>query len=67
VVVVPEVVVPEVQGVNFLGMSLDSAAASAGSWVLLVIGLVLLVATILFAYKYRKSRKISKSEGMSMH
>ena len=61
------VVDPEVQSVDFLGMSVDGAAASAGSWVLLVIGLVLLVATILFAYKYRKSRKASKSVGMSMH
>ena len=60
-------VVPEVQNVDFLGIGLDSAAATAASWVLLVIGLVLLVATILFAYKYRKSRKAMKSEGMSMH
>lgn len=47
--------------VDFLGMNVDSAAAIAGQWVLLVIGLVLLVATILLAYKYRKSRKPQKS------
>ncbi|XP_026206934.1 angiotensin-converting enzyme [Anabas testudineus] len=47
--------------VNFLGMSVGSSAAIAGQWVLLVLGLVLLVATILLAYKYRKSRKPQKS------
>uniref|UniRef100_A0A8D3C6I2 Angiotensin-converting enzyme n=1 Tax=Scophthalmus maximus TaxID=52904 RepID=A0A8D3C6I2_SCOMX len=47
--------------VDFLGMSVDSPAAMAGQWILLVIGLVLLVATILLAYKYRKSRKPEKS------
>lgn len=50
--------------VNFLGMSLDGAAAAAGQWVLLVLGLVLLVATILMGYKYKKSkrRNLSSSE-----
>lgn len=47
--------------VDFLGMSLDGSAAAAGQWILLVVGLVLLVATILLAYKYRKSRKPEKS------
>lgn len=47
--------------VDFLGQSVDSAAATAGQWVLLVLGLVLLVATIALAFKYRKSKK-----GMSM-
>lgn len=47
--------------VDFLGMNLDSSAAMAGQWILLVIGLVLLVATILLAYKYRKSKKPEKS------
>ncbi|XP_071782790.1 angiotensin-converting enzyme [Centroberyx gerrardi] len=47
--------------VDFLGMNLDSAAAIAGQWILLVLGLVLLVATILLAYKYRKSKKPEKS------
>lgn len=43
--------------VNFLGMSLDGAAAAAGQWVLLVLGLVLLVATILLGYKNKKSKR----------
>lgn len=47
--------------VDFLGMSVDSAAAAAGQWVLLVVGVVLLLATIILAYKYRKSRKPYKS------
>ncbi|KAJ0060197.1 hypothetical protein NL108_004051, partial [Boleophthalmus pectinirostris] len=47
--------------VDFLGMNLDSSSAVAGQWILLVAGLVLLVATILLAYKYRKSKKPEKS------
>ncbi|KAM6951413.1 angiotensin-converting enzyme isoform 2-T2 [Aplochiton taeniatus] len=47
--------------VDFLGISVESAAATAGQWVLLVLGLVLLVATILLAYKYRKSRRPERS------
>ncbi|KAM9837051.1 angiotensin-converting enzyme [Aulostomus maculatus] len=47
--------------VDFLGMSVESSAALAGQWILLVVGLVLLLATILLAYKYRKSKKPEKS------
>ncbi|KAM7381883.1 hypothetical protein PAMA_012642 [Pampus argenteus] len=47
--------------VDFLGMSVNDSAAVAGQWVLLVIGLALLVATITLAVKYRKSRKPEKS------
>nr|XP_057917210.1 angiotensin-converting enzyme isoform X2 [Doryrhamphus excisus] len=46
---------------DFLGMDVESAAAIAGQWVLLVLGLVLLVATIVLAYKYRKSKKSGRS------
>lgn len=47
--------------VDFLGMSVDGAAAVAGQWILLVLGLVLLAATILLVYKYRKSKKSKRS------
>ncbi|XP_051925575.1 angiotensin-converting enzyme [Hippocampus zosterae] len=47
--------------VDFLGMNVDSAAAIAGQWVLLVLGLVLLVATIFLAYRYRKSKRSNMS------
>ena len=47
--------------VDFLGMSVEGPTAIAGQWVLLAIGLVLLVATIILANKYRKSRKPEKS------
>lgn len=55
---------PEEGKVDFLGMSLDGAGAAAGQWVLLVLGLVLLVATILLGYMYKKSkrRNLSSSE-----
>uniref|UniRef100_A0A3Q3INI6 Angiotensin-converting enzyme n=1 Tax=Monopterus albus TaxID=43700 RepID=A0A3Q3INI6_MONAL len=50
--------------VDFLGMSVDNSAAAAGQWILLVLGVVLLVATILLAYKYRKTKKSPKSTSM---
>ncbi|KAM6897562.1 angiotensin-converting enzyme [Xenentodon cancila] len=46
--------------VHFLGMSVDSAAAVAAQWILLVISLVLLLTTILLLYKYRQSKKCGK-------
>ncbi|KAL2078213.1 hypothetical protein ACEWY4_025898 [Coilia grayii] len=52
--------------VDFLGMSVDSAAAVAGQWVLLVLGLVLLVATAFLAYKYRKTRKHAYKSGSEL-
>lgn len=56
------VVVEKDSPVNFLGLSVDEAAATAGQWVLLVLGIVLLLATIFLAYSYRKSRRLqSKS------
>ncbi|XP_062859441.1 angiotensin-converting enzyme [Trichomycterus rosablanca] len=42
---------------SFLGLTVDEAAASAGQWVLLVLGIVLLLSTIFLAYKYQKSRR----------
>ncbi|XP_019725690.1 angiotensin-converting enzyme [Hippocampus comes] len=51
----------ETSTVDFLGMNVDSAAAIAGQWVLLVLGLVLLVATIFLAYRYRKSKRSNMS------
>ncbi|XP_069012000.1 angiotensin-converting enzyme isoform X2 [Embiotoca jacksoni] len=51
----------EARKVDFLGMNVDSSAAMAGQWILLVLGLVLLVATILLAYKNRKSKKSTMS------
>ncbi|XP_056152965.1 angiotensin-converting enzyme [Lampris incognitus] len=52
----------ETNKVDFLGMSMDGASAVAGQWILLVLGLVLLVSTILLAYKYRQSRRPEKSQ-----
>lgn len=56
--------VSDVSDVDFLGMSVNSSAAIAGQWVLLVLGVVLLLATILLGYKYRKSKKCDKSLSM---
>uniref|UniRef100_A0A8C3AXV9 Angiotensin-converting enzyme n=1 Tax=Cyclopterus lumpus TaxID=8103 RepID=A0A8C3AXV9_CYCLU len=47
--------------VDFLGISVNGAAAIAGQWVLLVLGVVFLAATILLAYKYRRSKKPERS------
>lgn len=52
---------PKASKVDFLGMSVEGASAIAGQWVLLVLGVVLLVATIILAYKYRRSKKPEKS------
>lgn len=61
----PSGVETKVNKVDFLGMSLDSSAAVAGQWVLLVLGLVLLLATIFSLYSYRKAKKqIKKSSSM---
>lgn len=46
--------------VDFLGLSVDEAAAVAGQWVLLVLGIVLLVSTAFVGYKYNKSRRLHK-------
>lgn len=43
--------------VDFLGMHLDRSAATAGQWILLVIGLVFVLVIILLAYKYWKLKK----------
>ncbi|KAI1887172.1 hypothetical protein AGOR_G00203390 [Albula goreensis] len=47
--------------VDFLGMSLDPAGAAAGQWILLVLGLALLVATIYLGYSFRKSKSSGRS------
>ncbi|KAL6095238.1 ace [Pungitius sinensis] len=51
----------EATKVDFLGLSVDGASAVAGQWVLLVLGVVLLVATMLLAYKYRRSKRPQRS------
>lgn len=43
--------------VNFLGMSLDSSEATAGQWILLVIGLLFLGTTIGLAVKFFLNRR----------
>ncbi|XP_036393879.1 angiotensin-converting enzyme [Megalops cyprinoides] len=47
--------------VDFLGMRVDNSAAVAGSWVLLVLGLLLLISTIYLGYSYKKSKKHERS------
>lgn len=42
-------------------MSVDSAAAVAGQWVLLVLGVVLLLATVLLVFKFKKSHRSERS------
>lgn len=44
--------------VDFLGLNVNEASATAGQWVLLVLGIALLVSTAFLAYKYRKSRRL---------
>uniref|UniRef100_A0A8C3GC06 Angiotensin-converting enzyme n=1 Tax=Cyclopterus lumpus TaxID=8103 RepID=A0A8C3GC06_CYCLU len=57
----PNTFLPKASEVDFLGISVNGAAAIAGQWVLLVLGVVFLAATILLAYKYRRSKKPERS------
>ncbi|KAH1174233.1 angiotensin-converting enzyme isoform X1 [Mauremys mutica] len=52
--------------VSFLGMSLDSKQAAAGQWVLLVLGLLLLIATIVLGVKFRSSRRKAHKSSSEM-
>lgn len=45
-------------------MKVDKSGAVAGQWILLAIGLVLLLVTLLLAYKYRKAKKYKKSASL---
>lgn len=47
--------------VDFLGLNVNRSAAIAGQWILLALGVLLLVATVLTAYMYRKARMPEKS------
>uniref|UniRef100_A0A669CV57 Angiotensin-converting enzyme n=1 Tax=Oreochromis niloticus TaxID=8128 RepID=A0A669CV57_ORENI len=51
----------EAKTVDFLGLNVNRSAAIAGQWILLALGVLLLVATVLTAYMYRKARKPEKS------
>ncbi|XP_063816075.1 angiotensin-converting enzyme [Pseudophryne corroboree] len=48
---------PPPSTVDFLGMSLNKGQASAGAWVLLAIGIVLVITTIFLGVKYSKTRR----------
>ncbi|XP_068611055.1 angiotensin-converting enzyme [Brachionichthys hirsutus] len=62
----PAVAEVKTNKVDFLGMSMNSSAAAAGQWILLVLGLVLLVTTILLVHKYRKTKKQMKKSSSMM-
>ncbi|KAM4692070.1 angiotensin-converting enzyme [Rhinophrynus dorsalis] len=48
--------------VDFLGLSLSSKEASAGQWILLVLGIVLVITTIVLGVLYSKAkRRVKKS------
>uniref|UniRef100_A0A3P9MNP1 Angiotensin-converting enzyme n=1 Tax=Oryzias latipes TaxID=8090 RepID=A0A3P9MNP1_ORYLA len=47
--------------VEFLGLYLYESSASTGSWVLLAVALIFAVTTIVFVYKYKKTKKYRKS------
>uniref|UniRef100_A0A8C3XMN8 Angiotensin-converting enzyme n=1 Tax=Chelydra serpentina TaxID=8475 RepID=A0A8C3XMN8_CHESE len=52
--------------VRFLGMSLDSHQAAAGQWILLVLGLFLLFATVILGVKFRSSRRRAHKSSSEM-
>uniref|UniRef100_A0A8C8RMH9 Angiotensin-converting enzyme n=1 Tax=Pelusios castaneus TaxID=367368 RepID=A0A8C8RMH9_9SAUR len=51
---------------SFLGLSLENSQAAAGQWVLLVLGVFLLIATIILTVKYRSSRRRAYKSGSEM-
>uniref|UniRef100_A0A6J0TXI6 Angiotensin-converting enzyme n=1 Tax=Pogona vitticeps TaxID=103695 RepID=A0A6J0TXI6_9SAUR len=52
--------------VSFLGMSLSSGQATAGQWILLIIGLVLLGATIVLGVRYYHMRRGNLKPSLEM-
>ncbi|XP_019379146.1 PREDICTED: angiotensin-converting enzyme isoform X3 [Gavialis gangeticus] len=52
--------------INFLGMSLDRNQATAGQWVLLVLGLVLLLSTIVLGVKCYSARRTAYKSSSEM-
>ncbi|XP_053870375.1 angiotensin-converting enzyme isoform X2 [Malaclemys terrapin pileata] len=52
--------------VNFLGMSLDRNQAAAGQWILLVLGLLFIIATIVLGVKFRSSRRKAHKSSSQM-
>nr|XP_048686115.1 angiotensin-converting enzyme isoform X2 [Caretta caretta] len=52
--------------VSFLGMSLDRNQAAAGQWVLLVLGLLLLIATVVLGVKFCSSRRRAHKSSSEM-
>ncbi|XP_072270719.1 angiotensin-converting enzyme [Pyxicephalus adspersus] len=51
---------PPTQKVDFLGMNLNSGQASAGAWVLLALGIILVITTIVLGVKFSKVKRRAK-------
>ncbi|XP_056404141.1 angiotensin-converting enzyme isoform X2 [Hyla sarda] len=63
----PTVEVPEAENkVDFLGLSLSNGQASAGAWVLLAIGIVLVVLTIFLGFKFSKLKRRAKKSSSEL-
>lgn len=52
--------------VDFLGMSLSNGQASAGAWVLLAIGIVLVIATIALGFQFSKMKRRAKKSSSEL-
>nr|XP_014345475.1 PREDICTED: angiotensin-converting enzyme-like [Latimeria chalumnae] len=52
--------------VDFLGMTLNSSQAAAGQWILLVIGLGLVIATIVLAVKFTSMKRQTKKSSSEL-
>ncbi|XP_077108784.1 angiotensin-converting enzyme isoform X2 [Ranitomeya variabilis] len=59
-------VIEEPSNVDFLGMSLSSGQASAGAWVLLAIGIVLVLTTIVLGFKFSKVKRRAKKSSSEL-
>lgn len=52
--------IPPPSKVDFLGMKLNSGQASAGAWVLLALGIILVITTIVLGVKFSKVKRRAK-------
>ncbi|XP_069808556.1 angiotensin-converting enzyme [Dendropsophus ebraccatus] len=57
---------PTSDNVDFLGMSLSNGQASAGAWVLLAIGIVLVVTTIVLGFQFSKVKRRAKKSSSEL-
>ncbi|KAM4622364.1 angiotensin-converting enzyme [Discoglossus pictus] len=57
---------PEKQKVDFLGLSLSTSQAAAGQWILLVLAMILVIATIILGFQFSKLKRRAKKSSSQL-